>query len=439
MDREKNVLARIGLHRPELRAWAMYDWANSAFATTIIAAIFPVYFTAVASADLAPGEATRVLARTTTIALAISAILGPVLGAIADVAPIKKRLLAIFVAIGSLASAALFFVVRGDWLFAAVMFAIGNIGFAASLTFYDSLLPHVASESEIDRVSTAGYALGYLGGGLLLALNVAWILKPAAFGLRDAGQASRLSFLSVAIWWMLFSIPLFRRVPEPRIGAAPAHQSPGQLIAAAFRGLAQTLRDLRRYKNAFLLLVAFVIYSDGINTIIRMATSYGTEIGIHQSALITAILLVQFAGIPFAFLFGMLAGTIGAKTSIFISLGVYTLISVMGYYMKTERDFYMLALMVAAVQGGSQALSRSLFASMIPRERSSEFFGFFSVFEKFGAIAGPATFELASAVTGSSRSAILSVIAFFVVGALLLARVNVSEGQRAVHTPRAHA
>jgi UMF1 family MFS transporter len=431
MDRQKDVLARFGLHRPELRAWAMYDWANSAFATTIITAIFPVYFTAVVSADLAPGAATRLLARTTTIALAISAVLAPVLGAIADFAPIKKRLLAIFAGVGCLASAALFFVVRGDWLAAAVLFAVGNIGFAASLTFYDSLLPHVASQDEIDRVSTGGYAMGYLGGGLLLALNIAWILKPAAFGLRDAGQASRLSFLSVAVWWALFSIPLFRRVREPRLRTAASTGSLGGLIAAAFRGLGETLRDLRRFKNAFLLLIAFVIYSDGINTIIRMATSYGTEIGIDQGALITAILLVQFAGIPFAFLFGWLAGAIGAKPSIFIALAVYTIISVMGYYMRTERDFYILALMVAAVQGGSQALSRSLFASMIPRERSSEFFGFFSVFEKFGAIAGPATFELASAVSGSSRSAILSVIAFFVVGALLLARVNVSEGQRA--------
>jgi UMF1 family MFS transporter len=433
MDRQKNVLGRLGLDRPELRAWAMYDWANSAFATTIITAIFPVYFTAVVSADLAPGAATRLLARTTTIALAISAVLAPVLGAIADFAPIKKRLLAACVVIGCLASAALALVVRGDWLVAAVLFAAGNIGFAASLTFYDSLLPHVARQDEIDRVSTGGYAMGYLGGGLLLALNVAWILKPGAFGLRDASQASRLSFLSVAIWWALFSIPLFRRVREPQLRSAPSTHSMSALVAAAFRGLGQTLRDLRRYKNAFLLLIAFVIYSDGINTIIRMATSYGTEIGIDQGALITAILLVQFAGIPFAFLFGWLAGAIGAKRSIFIALAVYTVISVMGYFMKTERDFYMLALLVAAVQGGSQALSRSLFASMIPRERSSEFFGFFSVFEKFGAIAGPATFELASAVSGSSRSAILSVIAFFVVGALLLARVNVSEGQRTAH------
>jgi UMF1 family MFS transporter len=435
MDRQKNVLDRFGLHRPELRAWAMYDWANSAFATTIITAIFPIYFTAVAGADLAPGEATRLLARTTTIALAVTAVLAPRLGAIADILPVKKRLLGVFMLIGSLASAGLFFIYEGAWLPAAVLFALGNIGFAASLTFYDSLLPHLASTDEVDRVSTAGYALGYLGGGILLALNVAWILSPGTFGLRDAGQASRLSFLSVAIWWILFSLPLFRTVPEPAIPASAASRSAVDAVRTAFRGLIRTLRDLRRYKHALLLLIAFVIYSDGIGTIIRMATSYGTEIGLRQSSLITAILLVQFVGIPFAFLFGMLAGRIGAKTSIFIALAVYVLITIMGYYMETERDFYVLALLVAAVQGGSQALSRSLFASMIPRDRSSEFFGFFSVFEKFGAIAGPAAFEMTSATTGSSRSAILSVMVFFVAGAILLAMVNVKEGQRAAREP----
>jgi UMF1 family MFS transporter len=432
MDRKKNLLARLGLHRPALRAWAMYDWANSAFTTTIVTAIFPVYFTAVAGADLPPGEATRLLARTTTIALAVSAVLAPFLGALADYVPIKKRLLAILMSIGSAASAGLFLVHEGDWFLAAVLFAIGNIGFASSLTFYDSLLPHIASGDEIDRVSTAGYGVGYLGGGLLLALNVAWILTPATFGLRDAAQASRLSFLSVAVWWVLFSIPLFRRVPEPHVRLSRVALSTTELVGTALRGLAHTIRDLRRYKHAFLLLIAFVVYSDGIGTIIRMATSYGTELGLNQGSLITAILLVQFAGIPFAFLFGLLADWIGAKPSIFIALAVYTLITVMGYYMKTEQDFYVLALMVAAVQGGSQALSRSLFASMIPRERASEFFGFFSIFEKFGAIAGPAAFEVASRTTGSSRMAILSVMAFFIVGAALLSRVNVGEGQRAV-------
>ena len=410
----------------------MYDWANSAFTTTVITAIFPVYFTSVAGADLPPGEATRMLARTTTIALGITALLAPFLGALADQAAIKKRLLGVFTAIGCVAAGCLTLVHSGDWLLAAVLFGVGNIGFAASLTFYDSLLPHIARGEEMDRVSTAGYALGYLGGGLLLAVNVAWILSPETFGLRDAGQASRLSFFSVAVWWGLFSLPLFRRVAEPPVRANARARSAIVLMRAAFVDLLRTLRDLRRYKHAFLLLIAFVIYSDGIGTIIRMATSYGTELGLDQSALITAILLVQFAGIPFAFLFGLLAGRIGAKASIFIALAVYTMITVMGYYMKTERDFYILALMVAVVQGGSQALSRSLFASMIPRERSSEFFGFFSIFEKFGAIAGPATFEVASRATGSSRSAILTVMVFFIVGAGVLSFVDVKEGQKAV-------
>ena len=431
MDRPQNVLTRFGLHRPEIRAWAMYDLANSAFATTIITAIFPVYFTSVAGADLPPGEATRLLARTTTVALAVSAVLAPFLGALADYAPIKKRLLGVFTAIGCIASGCLMLAMRGDWLLAAICFGIANIGFTASLTFYDSLLPHIAREDEIDRVSTGGFALGYLGGGVLLTVNVAWILSPATFGLRDAAQASRLSFASVAVWWFLFSIPLFRGVPEPARRAGYGARSAAELIKAAFRGLLHTLGEIRRYRNAFLLLVAFVIYADGIGTIQRLATSYGAELGIDQGALITAILMVQFAGVPFAFLFGMMAGRIGAKASIFIGLAVYVILTISAYYMKTERDFYVLALMVATVQGGTQALSRSLFASMIPKARSSEFFGFFSIFEKFGAILGPALFEMASRTTGSSRSAILSVVVFFIAGAAVLWFVNVKEGQEA--------
>ena len=236
----------------------------------------------------------------------------------------------------------------------------------------------------------------------------------------------------MAIWWLAFSIPLFRGVPEPRTGLNTGGRSAGQLIKTSFSSLKQTIADLRRYRNALLFLIAFVSYNDGISTIIRLATSYGTELGLDQGALITAILLVQFAGIPFAFLFGMMAGRIGARTSIFIALGMYVLITVMGYHMETERDFYVLALMVATVQGGSQALSRSLYASMIPKERSTEFFGFFSIFEKFGAILGPAAFEVASRSTGSSRSAILSVMVFFVAGAVILSFVNVPEGRRAI-------
>ena len=424
------LLIKLGLRTEQQRAWAAYDWANSAFQCTIITAVFPVYSASVAADNLPPAVATERFAMATTLALAIVAVIAPVLGAYADFAGAKKRLLAIFLGVGVISTAAMVQIGSGDWLLAAVLFVIANIGVSGSFVFYDSLLPHVADDSEMDRVSSAGYALGYLGGGVLLAINLAWILKPGSFGLANAGVASRLSFLSVAIWWLAFAIPLFRTVPEPdvRHNAPAAGVSP---VMASFRQLAGTLRELRQYRQAFLMLVAFLIYNDGIGTIIRMAGPYGQEIGLPQQALIAAFVMVQFVGIPFAFAFGRLADRIGAKPSIFIALVVYMLISLVGYFMTTIWQFFLLSFMVATVQGGSQALSRSLFATMIPKHKSSEFFGFFGVFEKFAGIIGPLLFAATVRMTGSSRNAILSVIAFFVVGAVLLWMVDVKEGQRA--------
>ena len=427
-----SLAERFGLSRPELRAWAMYDWANSAFMTTIISAVFPVYFSDVAAAGLEPNDATYRFSIATTIALAIVAVIAPVLGAIADFAAMKKRLLLLFQAIGVISTAAMYFIYRGDWLLALVLFVLGNIGVSGAFTFYDSLLPHIARQDELDQVSTAGYALGYLGGGLLLAINLAWIARPQWFGLADAGVAARLSFVSVAVWWAVFSVPLFRRVPEPRAQARGTEVPGGfALVGAAFTQLADTLGELRRFKQAMLLLVAFLVYNDGINTIIRMASIYGTQVGIAAHHLILALLMVQFVGIPCAFFFGRLATWIGAKRSVFLALAVYTGISILGYHLHAAWQFYLLAFLVATVQGGSQALSRSLFASMIPRQKSSEFFAFFAVFEKFAGIIGPAIFAYAIGETGSSQLAVLSVIGFFAVGALLLAFVNVPEGQRA--------
>ena len=426
---DSSVLERLGLHRPELRAWAMYDWANSAFMATVVTAVFPIYFASVAAADLDPVTASFRFAVTTFVALSVVAVLAPVLGAVADLAGIKKRMLGAFLALGVVATACMFFIDRGDWLLAAVLFVAANIGVTASFVFYDSLLPHIASTDEMDRVSTAGYALGYLGGGLLLAVNLAWIQRPDLFGLGESELASRLSFLSVAVWWLGFSVPLFRTVPEPALEAAElvAGQSP---IRAAFVRLGETLRELRGHKQAFLMLLAFLVYNDGIGTIIRMATTFGTEIGLEQGDLITAIMLVQFMGVPFTFLFGQIAGWIGVKRAIYLSLAVYVVISILSYRMTTAAEFYALALLVGMVQGGSQALSRSLFASMVPRHRSTEFFGFFGVFEKFAGIVGPGVFALMILVTGSSRGAILSVVAFFVIGGGLLAKVDVEEGRR---------
>jgi UMF1 family MFS transporter len=443
MDRAENVLmlapllARLGLRTREQRAWAGYDWANSAFQCTIITAVFPVCFASVAAADLPPAVATERFATATTIALTIVALLAPVLGAYADFAGAKKRLLALFLGLGVLTTAMMVQIGRGDWWLAAVLFVLANIGVSGSFVFYDSLLPHIARADEMDRVSSAGYALGYFGGGVLLAINLAWILQPGWFGLADAGVASRLSFLSVAVWWLIFAIPLFRYVPEPPVttarmtGVNPVVQSLGQLAA--------TLRELRQYRQAFLMLVAFLIYNDGIGTIIRMAGPYGQEIGLPQESLILAFVMVQFVGIPFAVAFGRLADRIGAKPSIFIALVVYVLISLVGYFMTTVWQFFLLSFMVATVQGGSQALSRSLFATMIPKAKSSEFFGFFGVFEKFAGIIGPALFAATVRATGSSRNAILSVIAFFVIGAALLWMVDVPAGQRAAREADAAA
>src|SRR6476469_497338 len=434
-----SLLARLGLDRPELRAWAMYDWAASSMQTTVMVAVFPIYFVKVAGAGLAEGGATQRLATVNSIALVIIALLSPVLGAVSDYSAAKKRFTAGFMVLGAAATAALWTVHTGDLERASWLFVLVLEGAAGCFVFYESLLPHIARPDEIDRVSTAGYALGYVGGGLLLALNLAWIQKPAWFGLPSgpclsehaATLPARLAFVSVAVWWVLFSVPLFRRVPEPprrlesdeRLGESP--------VRVAFVRLGETFRELRGYRPAFLMLLAFLIYNDGIQTIIKMATAYGTELGIGQSALIGAILLVQFVGIPCSFLFGMVAGRIGAKRALFLGLVAYTVISVLGYSMKTAAQFYALAGLVGMVQGGTQALSRSLFASMVPRHKSGEFFGFFSVFEKFAGIFGPLIFAGTIAATGSSRNAILSVIAFFAVGAAILWFVDVEAGHTA--------
>ena len=433
------LLNKLGLHRRELRAWAMYDWAASSVQTTIMVAVFPIYFIRVAGANVAAEAANQHLATANAISVAIVALLSPVLGAIADYSGRKKQLLAVFLAVGVLSTGSMFFVGSGDLRLAETLYILSMSAVAGSYVFYESLLPHIASETEMDRVSTAGYAVGYLGGGVLLALNLAWIQKPEWFGLPsgealsadDATLPARLAFLSVAIWWLVFSIPLFRGVREPQRLLEIDETPRGSVVVHAFVRLRETFHELRGYRHAFLMLIAFLFYNDGISTIQKMAAAYATELNIPQAAVISAILIVQFLGIPFSFLFGTLAGRIGAKRAVFVGLLVYTGISILGYQMSTAMHFYLLAALVGMVQGGTQALSRSLFANMIPRHKSGEFFGFFSVFNKFAGIFGPLLFASVIGTTGSSRQAILSVIAFFAIGGILLAFVNVRVGEQA--------
>jgi len=638
-------------YKRRIRAWTMYDWANSAFATTILAAVLPIYYSQVAGVTLAsPAIATAYWSRGLSIGILIVAIISPILGTISDIMRGKKRFMAVFVGIGILSTGLLVLVETGDWMLASILFILGRVGFSGANVFYDALLPHVAREEDRDQVSTRGYALGYLGGGILLALNVVMIeFLPGTWG-------PRISFLSVAIWWAVFSIPLFLRVPEPP--AATEKLEHGEnVISASIKRLWGTFKDISQYRELFKYLLAFILYVDGIGTIIGVAAIYGAELGFDSVSLILALLLVQFVGIPFSLIFGRLPNpkekrrsfflafvvfnmialplvgvmgsrllspdTIGSlpepyedtatavgqgtysaedthlvyagswesrdigpeilggdvsktyrftgegeasyeltfygqnanivfstgpehgifalvldgtalidpesgepllidgysptdrfevtetievdsagehvlmvvntgeknaegqgivmsiakievfaparesnlllilgmilvvelvllglawllgkplfsglaekmntKNSILLSLVVYSVIAVWGFFLDSVIEFWFLAMMVAVVQGGSQALSRSLFASMSPAAKSGEFFGLFGIMEKFSTILGPLIFAFAAVRFGSSRPAILTLIAFFVIGGYLLTRVNVEEGRR---------
>lgn len=410
-------------------SWCLYDWANSAFATTIMAAVLPYFYSSVAAAHLSKTTASGYWGYTNTIGMLIVACCAPVLGALADHGGFKKKFLGGFAGLGMASTALLVFVGRGDWLLASFLYILGMVGFSGGNNFYDSLLPHVAGEGEMDRVSSYGYALGYLGGGLLLSLNLAMILKPEFFGVRDAEWAARYSFLLVAVWWGVFSIPLFRNVPEPPVLPIPGESA--HPFRASLQRLSLTFRHLRKYHQAFKFLMAFWLYNDGIGTIISMAVIFGAEIRIPQGHLIGAILAVQFVGFPCAILFGRLARRIGAKRAILFGLAVYTGIALGGYFMRSALHFWILAALVGFVQGGTQALSRSLFGRLIPKSRSAEFYSFYDVSSKFAGILGPSVFGLVGQITGSSRLSIVALVVFFISGGVLLLGVNEKKGREA--------
>ncbi len=415
-------------HKQAIRAWTMYDWANSAFATSITAAVLPVYYTSVAAGNLAPNIATAYWGFTSSASALLAALLSPVLGAIADIRGSKKRFLTIFMILGVTATSLLYFVQSGDWLLASIFFVFANVGFAGSLVYYDSLLPHVARQDEIDQVSSRGYAMGYIGGGILLAVNLFMIqFLPSLVPGLDTILMTRLSFVTVGIWWLVFTFPLLLRVKEPprRFEVGEDTSRP---VVASLRRLGKTFSEIRHYRDLSMALLSFWVYANGIGTIIVMATAYGHELGFSQSTLIGTLLMVQFLAAPFAILFGHLAKRLGTKKSIYITLLVYTLIAIAGYFLYKEWQFWALGAAVATVQGGSQALSRSLIGKMMPKSKSAEFYGFFSVFEKFASILGPFLFGVVSTIMGNSRLSIVSLIIFFVVGIVLLTRVNVERG-----------
>lgn len=417
----------------------MYEWATTGMWAVIVATVFPIYYHSVAAAGLPEHVRGMNFGIATALGIALVAVVAPFMGAITDRAAIKKPLLGAFAVLGVAGSGLLFFVHEGDWLLGLAFFVLVNVGANGSIVFYDALLPHVARPHEVDRVSTGAFAIGYLGAGLLLAFCLLMIQMPHLFGLPEGTLPARLSFLAVAVWWGLFSIPLFLRVEEPPAELAPGEVVERSTVRFALGRIRNTFRELRSYRYAFLFLIAYLVYGDGIGTIIRTAAIYGEELGIGQGHIIGAVVVVQFIGVPFSFLFGMLAGRIGTKRAIFLGLLVYTAITILGFFMTTALHFWILAGMVGMVQGGTQALSRSLYASMIPAYKSGELFGFYGVMDKFAGMVGPLVFGFVWGATGSPRLAILSIMAFFIVGALLLWSVDEEEGRRIAREAQARA
>jgi UMF1 family MFS transporter len=412
----------------------LYDWANSAFATTVMAGFFPVFFKQYWNAGVPATESTFRLGVTSGIASALVALLAPVMGAIADRSSSRVRLLLLATVLGASATAGLALVGQGHWQVAVILYVFASLGFWGGIVFNDSLLLHVAEPDEYDLVSGFGYALGYLGGGLLFAVNVLMTLKPGLFGLADASAAVRASFVMTGVWWLVFALPCVLFVEEK----SSARPVVGVVEAArlGFRELATTLGEIRRYRPVLWFLAAYWLYIDGVNTVIKMAVDYGLSLGFDSSDLVAALLLTQFVAFPSALAFGWIGQKLGPRRGIFIALTVYAGATCYAYFIESARDFYTLAVVIGLVQGGVQSLSRSYYGRLVPEGKSSEFFGFYNMMGKFAAILGPLLTGSVAYVTGDSRLGILSILLLFVGGGALLIVAARSERRAGASTSR---
>jgi UMF1 family MFS transporter len=401
--------------------WALYDWANSAFATAVIAGFFPIFFKQYWSVGSDAVTSTWHLGLANSIAGISVALVAPLLGAIADRGGAKRRLLTLFALLGAAMTVGLALVSQGQWQVALVLYVTANIGFAAGNVFYDSLLPSVAGPRHLDFVSGFGFGLGYLGGGLLFAFDVWMTVAPQSFGLPDAAAAVRLSFVTVGLWWVVFTIPLLLWVPEPggRTGV-PMRQA----LRDGIRQFKATFKSVRRLRPVWMFLIAYWLYIDGVDTIVRMAVDYGAALGFESSDLILALLLVQFVGFPAAIAYGWMGQRIGAKRGLLFGIAAYCGITVWGATLTGRGEFYALAVAIGLVQGGVQALSRSYYARLIPPGQEAEFFGFYNIFGKFAAVIGPLLLGWVTMVSGDHRLGLLSVLLLLVLGGLLLWRVE---------------
>ena len=402
-------------------SWAVYDWANSAFATTVMAGFFPIFFKSYWASDLSDAESTFAIGSVNSLVGLLIAFSAPILGAFADAGDSKRKFLFSFIFLGIIATGYLFFIPESSWKLAVIFYGIGVIGFSGGNIFYDSLLVTVSKEKERNRVSALGFSLGYLGGGILFLLNVAMFLYPSWFGLENQIEAVLWSFMSVAIWWFVFSLPIYLKVKEPiqNIDRNPIYM----VITEAFTNLLNTARSIKKYKSAVIFLLAYFLYMDGVDTIIRMATSYGSDIGLSATSMIQALLLTQFIGFPATLVFGYYADKFGYKYSLSFAIIVYIFVVLFSAQMDTAVEFYLVASVVGLVQGGVQAISRSFFSTLIPENKAAEFFGFYNFIGKSSVFIGPFMVSGVALLTESPNLGILSLLILFIPGLILLWKV----------------
>lgn len=410
-------------------SWAFYDWANSAFATTVLAGFFPLFFKQFWSTQNTATESTLQLGVANALASLAIVMLAPLLGAMADAGSLKKRLLIIFSLLGMSMTLGLYFVEQNSWLLAISFFVLASIGFSGSIVFNDALLTNVTQEKNYDHVSAFGYAMGYLGGGILFTINVTMVTKPEWFGFASVNDAVRFSFITVSIWWLLFSIPLWLFVHEDKTSRT---QSVTQAMNSGIGQLIHTFKKINELKTVALFLLAYWLYIDGVDTIVRMAVDYGLAIGLNGSDLLLALLVTQFVGFPATLGFGYLGKHTGTKNAIMLAIVVYLGVTIFAYKMDTVEEFYTLAIVIGLVQGGIQSLSRSFYARLIPKANSAEFFGFYNMLGKFAAVLGPLIIGTVAAITDDSRLAMFSVSILFISGGILLYFVDEKKAVKSI-------
>lgn len=407
------------------RSWALYDWANSAYTLTVTTTVFPLYFkSATEQMGMASNVSTAYWGFANALATLIIALLAPVLGTLADYYGYKKRFFLAFLAVGVSSTLILGIVPESQWILLLIVYILTAAGFAGGNIFYDAFLVDVTEDDRMDRVSTFGFALGYIGSTIPFIAAMALILLSQQGILPfDGFESSRLAFALTGIWWLVFSLPMAKNVKQ--VHGVPREPFP---IRNSFLRLKRTFKNIRAHKAAFLFLIAYFFYIDGVDTIIKMATAYGSDLGVSSNDLLIILLVTQFVAFPSALAFGYLAHRFKGKTMLYVAIVIYACICLYAYFLKTTLDFWILAMAVGLVQGGIQALSRSYFARLIPKNNANEFFGFFNIFGKFAAIMGPFIVGYVTLVTGKSNYGVVSIVVLFIIGGILLTRVNPSGG-----------